>query len=68
MKYVESAGFGAFTKKTRDIAKTVARWLSRDSDRHALAAAARAAARPNATLDIARDIGDLLFEGRAPQP
>jgi hypothetical protein len=26
------------------------------------------AARPNATLDIARDIGGLLFDGKAPEP
>lgn len=68
VKFVEAAGFGAFTKKPRAIAATVAKWLTGEGVGAELKANALKAARPNATMDIARDIGGVLFEGRAPDP
>jgi len=42
-------------------------WFADLNLREKLSSKALEAARPSATLDIARDIGGLLFEGKAPQ-
>ena len=68
VKFVEGNGFGAFVKKPKKIAETLTRWLTRAGEREAMQKEALRAARPNATLDIARDIGGLLFDGKAPEP
>ena len=68
VKFVRDNGFGAFTKKPKRIAKTLTRWLSHAGERESMQKEALRAARPNATLDIARDIGAILFEGKAPEP
>jgi 1,2-diacylglycerol 3-beta-galactosyltransferase len=60
--YVEENGFGAYEGDPAGIADTVSSWL-KDTDLLAMMRAkALDAARPSATLDIARDIAALLFE------
>ena len=67
VKFVVEGGFGAFVKKPAKIGATIAQWFSDLNLREKLSSKALEAARPSATLDIARDIGGLLFEGKAPQ-
>ena len=67
VKFVVENGFGAFVKKPAKIGATIAKWFSDLNLREKLSSKALEAARPSATLDIARDIGGLLFEGKAPQ-
>ena len=43
------------------IADTVSSWLSSPKDMENMKAAALAAARPSATLDIANDLADIAF-------
>jgi UDP-N-acetylglucosamine:LPS N-acetylglucosamine transferase len=59
--YVENASFGCYNPHPLEIAKIVCRWLSSPEELKAMQQAARAAARPNATLDIAKDIADVIF-------
>jgi 1,2-diacylglycerol 3-beta-galactosyltransferase len=67
VKFVVEGGFGAFVKKPAKIGATIAQWFADLNLREKLSSKALEAARPSATLDIARDIGGLLFEGKAPQ-
>lgn len=67
VKFVVEGGFGAFVKQPAKIGATLASWFGDLKLMERLSAKALEAARPSATLDIARDIGGLLFEGTAPQ-
>mmetsp|Transcript_19769 Transcript_19769/g.60928 ORF Transcript_19769/g.60928 Transcript_19769/m.60928 type:complete len:435 (-) Transcript_19769:152-1456(-) len=66
--FVVDNGFGAFMRKPRKIGATLAAWLADRTKLKRMGDAASEAARPNATLDIARDLGGLLFDGKAPPP
>jgi 1,2-diacylglycerol 3-beta-galactosyltransferase len=59
--FVENAGFGKYSGDPQVIAETVRSWLASPEKMKALKAAALAAARPSATLDIARDLADIVF-------
>jgi UDP-N-acetylglucosamine:LPS N-acetylglucosamine transferase len=59
--FVENAAFGYYNPHPLEIAKTVSRWLSSPDELKAMQQAARSAARPNATLDIAKDIAEILI-------
>lgn len=63
--FVESAAFGCYNPHPLEIAKTVSRWLSSPEELKAMQQAARAAARPNATLDIAKDIAEMLVHNQS---
>ena len=56
VSYVEQEGMGAFERDPAAIAATAKAWLGDDAKLAKLAAAARGAARPDATLDIAKDL------------
>lgn len=57
--YVRQMGFGEYTADPAEIADLVAGYLRDDEARARMAAAAREAARPEATMDIANDIARL---------
>ena len=59
--FVENAGFGKFSGDPRVIADTVGSWLSLPEKMESMKEAALAAARPAATLDIARDLAEMVF-------
>ena len=56
------AGFGAYSSDPIEIGNTVREWLMNPEVLRQKQIAAITASRPNATLDIARDIGEMLFE------
>jgi hypothetical protein len=58
---VEQAGFGAYSSDPAVIASTVQSWLQDPEKLASMKRAALKAARPTATLDIARDIGSHFF-------
>ena len=60
--YVVDAGFGTYSSDPTVIGNTVREWLSHPESLRRMQQAAYTASRPNATLDIARDIGAMLFE------
>ncbi len=60
--YVVDAGFGTYSSDPIVIGNTVREWLSHPESLRRMQQAAYVASRPNATLDIARDIGEMLFE------
>jgi hypothetical protein len=62
--FVEDAGFGTYSSNPAEIAATVSSWLSSPEKLDTMQKAALAAARPQATMDIARDILSLLDERR----
>ena len=67
--FVEDAGFGKYNGDPVEIAKIVGSWLSNPEKLESMQKAALAASRPKATLDIARDLADLLFaQKQAQQP
>jgi 1,2-diacylglycerol 3-beta-galactosyltransferase len=59
---VEDAGFGKYSDDPSVIATMVCQWISNPNELHAMKQAAYAASRPNATLDIAKDIATMLFQ------
>jgi 1,2-diacylglycerol 3-beta-galactosyltransferase len=59
--FVENAGFGTYSGEASEIADTVSSWLENPERLGAMRQAALAAARPHATLDIAKDIAELVF-------
>jgi 1,2-diacylglycerol 3-beta-galactosyltransferase len=61
---VEDAGFGKYSGDPEAIAATVASWLSSPETLVAMREAALAAARPQATLDIARDLAEIVFSSK----
>lgn len=60
--YVEENGFGTYSGDPTVIAETVSSWLETPEKLQQMQTAALKAARPAATLDIARDIAEYLFE------
>jgi 1,2-diacylglycerol 3-beta-galactosyltransferase len=62
--FVEDAGFGKYSGDPLVIADTVSSWLSSPEKMESMRNAALAAARPSATLDIARDLAELAFATR----
>lgn len=65
--YVQNAGFGSYSGNPSTIAETVSTWLSSPEMLETMQAAALAAARPTATIDIARDLAEMLFESKKKQ-
>lgn len=62
--FVEQAGFGKYSPDPAVIASTVKSWLASPDTLRTMQDAARNAARPASTLDIARDIGEMLLEAK----
>ena len=60
--FVEEAGFGTFSGNPTKIAETVVSWISSEERLTAMQTNALAAARPSATIDIAKDLAQMLFE------
>ena len=60
--YVEENGFGTYSGDPTVIADTVSSWLETPEKLEMMQKAALEAARPAATLDIAKDIAEYLFE------
>lgn len=61
MPFVEESGFGTYSSDPKVIADTVNSWLSSPEKMDSMKAAALAAARPSATLDIAGDLAEIAF-------
>lgn len=59
--YVENSGFGKFSGDPSIIAETVSSWLASPETMAEMKQAALAAARPTATLDIAKDLAEMVF-------
>ncbi|CAB9507850.1 Monogalactosyldiacylglycerol synthase 2, chloroplastic [Seminavis robusta] len=59
--FVENSGFGKFSGDPTVIAETVSSWLASPEKMNSLKEAALQAARPSATLDIAKDLADMVF-------
>ena len=62
--FVENAGFGSYSGNPEEIADTVSNWLMSPALLAQMKENALKAARPNATLDIARDVAALLFKSK----
>lgn len=60
--FVENAGFGKYSNNPIEIASIVSTWLSSPSLLESMQQAAIVASRPHATLDIAKDIANILFK------
>lgn len=60
--YVEENGFGCYEGEPDGIATTVAAWLEDANKMAEMKDRALEAARPDATLDIARDLADMVYE------
>jgi len=60
--YVEENGFGTYSGNPTVIAETISSWLETPEKLEMMQKAALTAARPAATLDIAKDIAEYLFE------
>jgi hypothetical protein len=59
--FVENAGFGRYSDNPIEIATIVSEWLSSPPLLESMQLAAIKASRPQATLDIAKDIANILF-------
>lgn len=59
--FVEESGFGKYSGDPSVIADTVSEWLTSPDRLEAMQDAALKASRPEATLDIARDLAEILF-------
>jgi 1,2-diacylglycerol 3-beta-galactosyltransferase len=62
--FVENAGFGKYSSDPAVIADTVNRWLSNPGMLAEMKQNALKASRPRATLDIAKDIGAMVFKAK----
>lgn len=60
--FVEESGFGKYCGDPKGIADTVSTWLASPDMLKEMKQNALKAARPSATVDIARDLADILFE------
>ena len=59
--FVEDSGFGKYSGDASVIAETVSSWLASPEKLESMREAALAAARPQATLDIAKDLAEIVF-------
>lgn len=59
---MEEAGFGKYSDQPANIATTVKGWLNSPQMLENMQQAALQAARPEATLDIARDLAEIVFD------
>lgn len=59
--FVENAGFGLYNTNPNEIARIVCSWLESPTKLELLQQNAINASRPNATLDIAKDIIELVY-------
>ncbi|KAL3914993.1 MAG: hypothetical protein SGILL_005856, partial [Bacillariaceae sp.] len=66
--FVEDSGFGKYSSNPDVIADTVSSWLASPDTMESMKEAALAAARPAATLDIARDLAVMAFSTREKSP
>ena len=64
MPFVEDSGFGKYSSDPSVIADTVSSWLASPDTMESMKEAALAAARPAATLDIAKDLAEIAFSTR----
>lgn len=62
--FVEESGFGKYSSDPKVIADTVSSWLSSPETMESMKEAALAAARPSATLDIAKDLAEIAFASK----
>ena len=62
--FVEDSGFGKYSSDPSVIADTVSSWLASPDTMESMKEAALAAARPAATLDIAKDLAEMAFSTR----
>jgi 1,2-diacylglycerol 3-beta-galactosyltransferase len=65
--FVENAGFGKYSGDPAVIADTVSIWLSSPGMLAEMKQNALKAARPRATLDIAKDLGAIVFKAKESQ-
>jgi 1,2-diacylglycerol 3-beta-galactosyltransferase len=65
--FVEEAGFGKYSGDASVIASTVSSWLESPDTLDTMRKSALAAARPQATLDIAKDLAEIVFAAKAKQ-
>jgi len=65
--FVENAGFGKYSGDPNVIADTVCSWLASPETLNSLQNAALKAARPQATIDIAKDVAAIVFEAKEKQ-
>ncbi|GAX23913.1 1,2-diacylglycerol 3-beta-galactosyltransferase [Fistulifera solaris] len=59
--FVEQGGFGAYCSDPKEIATTVRSWIADPQQLAVMQENAFKAARPQATLDIARDLAEIVF-------
>lgn len=64
MPYVEENGFGCFEGSPEGIGEKVEEWFATPSKLDLMRENALEAARPDATLDIARDLADMVIGRR----
>lgn len=62
--FVEDSGFGKYSADPTVIASTVSGWLGSPEKMQSMKDAALAAARPSATLDIAKDLAAIAFSAK----
>ena len=62
--FVEESGFGKYSSDPAVIADTVSSWLSSPDEIKIMKSAALDAARPSATLDIAKDLAEIAFSSK----
>jgi 1,2-diacylglycerol 3-beta-galactosyltransferase len=60
--FVENAGFGKYSNDPTVIAHMVSQWISSPEELKQMQQAAYAISSPNATLNIAKDIAEMLFQ------
>jgi len=65
--YVEDSGFGTYSGDPKVIADKVSTWLASPDLMQEMKANALKAARPSATLDIAKDLAEMVFEHKKKQ-
>ena len=65
--FVEDSGFGKYSGDPQVIAETVGSWLENPEKLASMQSAALTAARPSATLDIAKDLAEMVFEAKKKQ-
>jgi UDP-N-acetylglucosamine:LPS N-acetylglucosamine transferase len=65
--FVENAAFGKYCGDPAEIATTVCMWLANPDILKSMQEAAQAAARPDATLDIAKDLAAMVFKEKEKQ-